>query len=263
MTDGRGSLWVVGTGIKLAAHCTAEARGVIEAADVVFAAADNFTLEWLRRLNSDVRTLTDLYGEGRTRRHTYESMTERILAAVREGQQVAAVFYGHPGVFVDPSHDAVHRARDEGYHAVMLPGVSAEDCLFADLGFDPGRLGCQSYEATDFVINARTIDPTAALILWQIAVVGDRSLREFESRPERLALLEQILLETYPADHEVVVYEAAPVAVVEPRLDRMPLGELHGARVKQTSTLYVAPLRPPRADPSRVAMFDAIAVAPD
>jgi hypothetical protein len=37
----------------------------------------------------------------------------------------------------------------------MLPGISAEDCLFADLGIDPGIYGCQSYEATDFLANGR------------------------------------------------------------------------------------------------------------
>jgi hypothetical protein len=34
----------------------------------------------------------------------------------------------------------------------MLPAVSAEDCLFADLGVDPGAAGCQSHEAADFLI---------------------------------------------------------------------------------------------------------------
>jgi len=31
----------------------------------------------------------------------------------------------------------------------MLPGISAEDCLVADLGIDPASSGCQSYEAND------------------------------------------------------------------------------------------------------------------
>ena len=40
----------------------------------------------------------------------------------------------HPGVYVAPSHETVLRARAEGYPARMLPGISSEDCLFADLG---------------------------------------------------------------------------------------------------------------------------------
>ena len=48
----------------------------------------------------------------------------------------------------------------------MLPGISSEDCLFADLGVDPGVSGCQSYEATDFLMNAPIIDSSTQLILW-------------------------------------------------------------------------------------------------
>ena len=64
-------------------------------------------------------------------------MAEAILEPVRAGKRVCAAFYGHPGVFVLPSHDAISRARAEGFEATMLPGVSAEDCLVADLGVDP------------------------------------------------------------------------------------------------------------------------------
>jgi hypothetical protein len=35
----------------------------------------------------------------------------------------------------------------------MLPAISAEDCLFADLGVDPADHGCPSYEATDFLVH--------------------------------------------------------------------------------------------------------------
>ena len=32
----------------------------------------------------------------------------------------------------------------------MLPGVSAKDCLYADLLIDPSNPGCVTYEASDF-----------------------------------------------------------------------------------------------------------------
>lgn len=262
MSGGAGRLRVVGTGMKLAAQCTPEARGWIEDADVVFTVVDGFTLYWLQQLNADVRSLSGLYGGGRTRRETYDAMCETILDAVRRGGSVVAAFYGHPGVFVDPGHVAVRRARAEGYDAEMLPGVSAEDCLFADLGFDPGRLGCQSFEATDFVVNNRRFDPTAVLILWQVAVVGDTSLLVFESDPRRLQVLAEVLQETYPSTHVVTVYEAATVAVTRPRIEQLPLAELHRATVGQASTLYVPPLGRPAPDPARVARFAALQPPP-
>ena len=52
-----------------------------------------------------------------------------MLSHVRKEENVVGVFYGHPGVFVSPSHRTLALARDEGYIANMLPGISAEDCL--------------------------------------------------------------------------------------------------------------------------------------
>jgi len=37
----------------------------------------------------------------------------------------------------------------------MLPGISTEDCLYADLGVDPGLIGSQNFEATDFIVSGR------------------------------------------------------------------------------------------------------------
>ncbi len=54
----------------------------------------------------------------------------------------------------------------------MLPGISAEDCLFADLGVDPAEAGWQSYEATGSSSAAAAIEPRAALVLWQVDGVG-------------------------------------------------------------------------------------------
>ena len=54
----------------------------------------------------------------------------------------------------------------------MLPGVSAEDCLVADLGVDPGEHGWQSWEATGFLLRGFRPDPTAGLVLWQVDGIG-------------------------------------------------------------------------------------------
>jgi uncharacterized protein YabN with tetrapyrrole methylase and pyrophosphatase domain len=255
----QGSLLIAGTGISLAGQCTSEAREAIAQAGVVYSmVGDGIAESWLRSVNSNVISLQDHYGGGRTRAQTYEAMTETILNAVRAGQNVCAVFYGHPGVYVWPSHEAVRRARDEGFSARMLPGVSAEDCLIADLGVDPGRTGWQSYEATDFFLHARKVDPTASLVLWQIAVVGDRSLRVMEADPRRLQLLADVLMETYPARHDVTIYEAATLPIGAARIERLPLAHLAEAVVTQQSTLYVPPLRRPSKDSARLARLEGL-----
>jgi len=55
----------------------------------------------------------------------------------------------------------------------MLPGISAEDCLFADLGIDPSFMGCQTVEATDLLLRNRPLITSGHVLIWQVGVVGD------------------------------------------------------------------------------------------
>lgn len=250
-----GWLVVVGTGIKLVAHVTREAEQWIRIADQVFhVVADPAVDEWITRLNPSAECLNALYEEGKPRRRTYDEMVQRILAAVREGRRVCAVFYGHPGVFVHPSHRVVKLAREEGFRAWMTPAVSAEDCLFADLGVDPARSGCQSYEATGFLVRRRVIDPTCALILWQIGVIGDRSVREpgTYNRGGVSALIE-VLSESHGPEHSVTVYRAAQWPIGGPHIETVPVARLHEANITALSTLYVPPREEPQLDQAMLA----------
>ncbi len=184
-----------------------------------------------------------LYEVGKEREQTYEEMVERVMERVRAGNDVCFVSYGHPGVFADPMHEAVRRARAEGYAAAMLPAISAEDCLFADLGVDPGRNGCQSFEATDFLVYARKFDPRTALVLWQIGTIAELGFKEkFEAwNLAGLDVLRARLLEDYDGSHRVFIYDAAQYACCEPVIQRVELQRLLEAKVGALSTLYVPP----------------------
>ena len=122
-----------------------------------------------------------------------------MLAEVRAGKRVCGAFYGHPGVFAGVPHEAIEQARREGYDAHMEPGVSAEDCLYADLGIDPGRYGCQHFEASQLMLYRRRIDPSAYLVLWQVGVAGDRSLMRFATGAEYRQVLVDVLTRDYDA----------------------------------------------------------------
>jgi hypothetical protein len=236
-----GSLIVAGTGIRAGIQLTDEARDAIEAADeVLFLAAEPVAAAVVRRLNPRARTLDHLYQPGVERRGVYEAMVEEILAPVRKGLSVCAAFYGHAGVFGTPGHAAVRRARAEGYEAVMLPGISAEDCLFADLGIDPGTSGCQSYEATHFLARRPSIDTGAVLVLWQVSVLG-RPDCVAEPDLTRLPMLVERLLELYPGDQEVIAYEASPYPVADAKVRRVPLAALAAADLPGLATIVLAP----------------------
>jgi uncharacterized protein YabN with tetrapyrrole methylase and pyrophosphatase domain len=237
----RGSLTVVGTGISMGVQLTPEARAAIDNSDeLVHLAADPVTEEWLACLHPRSTSLASAYRVGEPRTAIYERIVERMLAPVREDLRVTAAFYGHPGIFVTPSHEAIRRARAEGYVARMLPAVSAEDCLFADLGVDPAAAGCVSFDATDFLLRSRPVDTSSALILWQISVIGDLTALA-EPRLDNVRVLVERLLEDYPGDHGVVVYEASPYPVAEPVIERVRLDRVSHAPLTALSTLYVPP----------------------
>ena len=136
----------------------------------------------------------------------------------REGNRTCLACCGHPGVFVYPSHESVRRARAEGYEARMYPGISSEDCMFAELGFDPGASGCQSFEATDFLVNRRQIDPRCAVVLWQIGVLGDVTFKQGAYDMSAMPLLVERLRSIYPPMHVVYLYEAPMVVAGQPRI---------------------------------------------
>ena len=220
-----GSLVIVGTGIG-SAQLTTEARAAIAGAeDVLFLVGDPVSERVILDLAPQARSLSGLYEHS----DTYGRMTEAILDPARRGRRVCAAFYGHPGVFVLPSRDAIARARAEGIEARMLPGISALDCLFADLAVDPAASGCQTYEAGDFVRRRPAIEPRAALVLLQVGVSAVDKVVE-------------ALLDSYPSAHEVVVYEASPYPGIAPLVEPVALERLGDAALSQRSTLYVPPV---------------------
>jgi hypothetical protein len=247
-SDGR--LVVVGTGIRSVGQLTTEAIAWMKIADVVLhLVVDPVVEELLSEWQPDTnRTLRVHYAEGQPRRDTYRDMTAEIVAEVVAGRTVCVALYGHPGVFARPAHQAIRELRALGYRAEMLPGISAEDCLFADLGIDPGD-GCQSFEATNFISFDHRADPTAHLVLWQVGMLGDWTYRAQRPRSPNVEVLVDKLSTWYPLDHEVVAYQAAVVLGYPPRADRLALRNLADLEMGTGITLYVPPAAPLKRDP--------------
>lgn len=238
----KGSLVCVGVGMTLGSHITPLARSYIEKADLVFTAVSDGAMElWLAEMNPDVRSLQRYYREGKSRLQTYREMVDAMLTEVRAGKRVCGAFYGHPGVFAWPTHEAIELARSEGYPAHMEPGVSAADCLYADLGIDPGKHGCQHFEASQFMFYRRRVDTAAYLILWQVGVAGDQSLARFSTGAPYRRVLAEVLSRDYDLAHEVILYRAVTLPISQPQVLRVPLGMLSEAECDMRSTLVVPP----------------------
>lgn len=258
MSAGNGELVVIGCGIQYARHIGRRAESEIRAADAVFVMADAFALDRIRSERADAVDLSRHYRQHDDRRDTYCAMEAELVDAVRSGQRVCAVFYGHPGVFADVPHGAIAAVRALGCPARMEPGISAEACLYADLGLDPGRTGVQSWEATQFLIQRRNPDASALLILWQVALTGDLALSRFDADPDALQVLVDKLAQWYAPSTEVILYEAAQLPLERFRADRMPLSALPGATFKEYTTLVIPPSRVPEVDRDAVARLGAV-----
>lgn len=258
----RGSIACVGMGMTLGSHLTPLARSHIEQADVVFAALSDGIVElWLRRMHPDVRSLQPYYKEGKSRLKTYKEWVQVMMAEVRAGKRVCGVFYGHPGIFAWSPHKVIATAREEGFEAHMEPGISAEDCLYADLGIDPGQLGCQHFEASQLLFYHRRIDPTGYLVLWQVGLVGDRSLGRFQTGPAYRQVLVELLSQDYPLNHEVIVYRAATLPIEKPRVRRVALRHLPDIPLTAEETVVLPPaqaLKPNLAMRERLDALDKL-----
>lgn len=258
----RGGLACVGMGMTLGSHLTPLARSHIEQADVVFAAlSDRIVEAWLQRMHGDVRSLQPYYQEGKSRMRTYREWVDVMMTEVRAGKRVCGVFYGHPGIFAWSPHKAIATARSEGFEATMEPGISAEDCLYADLGIDPGRLGCQHFEASQLLFYERRIDSTGYLVLWQVGIVGDMSLARFRTGAEYRQVLVDVLSEDYPLDHEIIIYRGATLPIEKPRIQRVLLRDLPHAAMTAEETVVLPPaaaLKPNVAIRERLAALDEL-----
>ena len=241
----RGSLACVGMGMTLGSHLTPLARDHIEQADVVFAAlSDHIAEMWLQRMNPNVHSLQPYYGEGKSRLKTYREWVDLILSEVRAGKRVCAVFYGHPGIFAWSPHRAIEVARAEGFQAYMEPGISAEDCLYADMGIDPGRFGCQHFEASQLLFYEHRLNPAGYVVLWQTALVGDWSLTRFQTGPAYRQVLVDRLSQDYPLDHEVIIYHGATLPIEQPQIRRIPLYDLPDTTLTSQETVVLPPAMP-------------------
>ncbi|CAK1364210.1 unnamed protein product [Cercospora beticola] len=241
----KGELVIVGTGIASVRQMTIEALDYIMQADMVFyLVLDLATEAFIQAHAKKSENLHQYYGTEKPRIRTYTQMAEVMLNSVRGGKLTVGVMYGHPGVFVNPSHRAIDIARHEGYEAKMLPGVSAEDCLYADLGIDPSTTGCSMFEATFLLFEKDRIDTRNHLIIWQPGAIG-KSAMIFDN--EHVHKLADYLEPLYGPDFPVFSYVAAMRPLEKFKLEKITIKDLRdNAVIKRIglnpcTTFYLPP----------------------
>lgn len=256
----KASLVIVGSGIKFMSHLTMEAKAYIEqSSKVLYLINEPAMKKWIQKVNKNSESLDDIYKEATLRIHSYQAITSYILKTLHNEKHVCVVIYGHPTFFAKPALDAVLQARQEGYFAKVLPGISSEACLFADLLIDPGTHGCLSLEATDILIKQRNIDPSCHLIIWQPSVIGSLNHSDSHDNTIGIQLLFNHLKKYYAETHPVISYTAGQYPGVEPKIEHSTLSNLLKIKLLRTSSLYIPPNN---YSAFNTAMLEALNITP-
>lgn len=253
-----GSLVVVGFGIKFLSHLTTETKTYITNADkVIYLLNEPVAKEWIKQNSKSFESLDELYQQYSSRSESYQAISDYSLRLLKEGMNVCLVLYGHPTVYAQPGIQAVIKARENGYNARILPAISSEACLFADLLVDPGSCGYQSYEATDFLINHRHFNPSSHLVILQIGFIGALSHPIAYDNSPGIKKLYDKLATSYSPEHEVTIYEAAQYPHFRPRVEKFPLHDLIRISTSNISTLYLPPREHKQYDSEMLSIINS------
>ncbi|HAT9101467.1 TPA: methylase [Legionella pneumophila subsp. pneumophila] len=232
-------LIVVGSGIKSISHLTEETKRVIQSADkVLYLINEDNLKQWIQREAKNSESLDSIYFSCEKRIEAYQALTNHIIEEYKKVSILCVVFYGHPTVFADSALNAVRQIKENGGEAIILPAVSAQDCLFSDLEIDPGDQGCFSIEATELVLFERPIDVHAHLLLWQVANFGRTDAKEAHN----LSILKDYLSDYYPADYSICLYEAPSLPTYTPRIEWIPLCYIDQSVISSITTVYIPPI---------------------
>jgi uncharacterized protein YabN with tetrapyrrole methylase and pyrophosphatase domain len=237
---------VVGLGISGVHQITREVEETLRRSNETFVTDMGVgVLEHLESLGPKVTDLTSRYESGSHRILIYRRMASEVVAAALDHPPVAFATYGHPRMYCYPTTLIERAATVLDLTVQVLPGISFLDMLLAELGVDPGFDGLQMYEATDVVVRRRPLQPDVNCVITQGPIVMDAYNRPGSPSDENLLLLQDHLLEFYPAEHVAVFVVAKTHPLLETIKEAVPIGKLAEAlrRGANVGTLFIPPVQ--------------------
>lgn len=233
---------IAGMGVNAVVQVTAETeRRIRRCREVLYNDSGVGTAAFLEARCGRVTSLYARYGEAGSRLGSYHTMAADVIEAALARRPVMFLTHGHPIVFCYAGFLIRDLAEVLGLSVEVLPGISAAACLMADLWLDPGAGGLQMFEATDILLRQRRLHPDVPALIWQVGNLETRLYTTRPSAPQRLHRFRDWLLQTYPPDHPVTAYYAAPHPITVPKRWTFPLAEIadHAAALHPGITLYL------------------------
>jgi len=240
----KNTVYLIGSGIKSISHLTVEAQACIKQADkVLYLVNEPIIEQWIVKYSNHCSSLEDLYFSANERSEKYQLISDKIVSDSLSTKALTVVFYGHPTVFAEPGLKAIKVLDDLNVNTVVLPAISAEDCLFADLRIDPGENGCYSVEASDLLIYDKNLIKDSDCIIWQVGSVGNIQSPTYEVNNIGINLLIAKLEEYYPKEYIVYIYEAAMYPSTTAYIQKCKIKELGANTLTPLSTLYIPAIK--------------------
>lgn len=240
-------IYVVGTGTVGYRQLTKEAEAALEKSDKVFLVHHQELISDYLDEFTEVIDITDEYEDNTERSDTYKRMAERVIDSAQEPdtEVVSLALYGHPMYFVDPSRIVINEAPKHDLEVEVIPGISAIDCLYIDIGLDPSEDGLQIFEATDVLIREFELNPEVPAFLLQIGSVESTLYSMDDSKPERFTNIKEHLQDFYPEDHSLYLLQTSTYPIsnserIEFNLSQFDTKEV-SERINHMQTLYIPP----------------------
>ena len=240
----RKSLVLVGSGIKTISHLTTEVIGFIKGADLVLYLVNEPLLKkWIKKEAKEAAELDEIYFSFSKRIEAYQEIQDYILKQFKKYNLICVVIYGHPTVFASPGLDAIFQIEKKriDIQTLVLPGISALDCLFSDLRIDPGVQGCFSIEVNDLILYLKNLDPFVHNVIWQVGMIGNIGKPTYDTDIDKLNILQGHLLKFYDEDHVVILYEASIYPKIPHKAEKVIVSSLYTKKFTPLTTLYIPP----------------------
>ncbi|MHC4064921.1 MAG: SAM-dependent methyltransferase [Planctomycetota bacterium] len=221
-------IFIVGLGVLNIDQITGDTeRAIRRSNEVLYVDTGVATRTYLAGLCPRVTSLFETsYEEAGHRLNAYHHMAARVLDAALDHPPVTFAMHGHPIVGAYAPFLIRDMATVLALEVAVLPGVSAMDCLFAELMVDPCVAGMQMYEATDLLLRRRPLQADVHALIWQIGCVETSLHTRHVSKPVRFERLRSHLLRFYPARHYVSAVYSTPHPLMPSTVHRFALRDL-------------------------------------
>lgn len=241
-------IYIAGTGTVGYRQLTEEVKEAFKKSETIYLLHhQELVKEYLDEEFARVVDVSDEYNEEEVRSNTYQRIADRVLegALGEHSGPVTFATYGHPMLFVDSSRILMEEAPSRDLDVEVMPGTSALDCLYTDIGLDPAINGLQIYDATDILVREADLNPRTPAMILQIGSVESVLYSTRKSKPERFTNIKNHLQQFYPDDHEVYLLQTATFPISDSEQTGFELQnfdtEQVSEQVRHIHTLYIPP----------------------